>query len=1097
MFFIDTKKKLNRFINILSNPKNYQRSRILFSTVINTQKHFKQPLIIAMKKIVTGILTLLFLQLCQTTFAQQKKISGTILSSDNTPVAAATVLLKGEKEGTQTDANGLFTINASPGNTLVISAVGFSSQEIKVGNSSTIAITLQRETGELQEVVVTALGIKKERRALGYSVSDLGAKELMKNKNTNVINSLVGKVPGVNITQFSGAAGAGASITIRGGNSTSESRQNQPLFVVDGIIYDNSTTVTGNTGTDGLSRSNTTYSNRVMDINPEDIQSLSVLKGAAAAALYGSRAADGVIIITTKKGAEGRVTVDVNSKISTSWANKLPEVQTEFGPGVYSSNGVLNDITYSSWGPKIPADSTLYNNIGDFFQNGVVYDNNVNVSGGTKNGTFYLSGSNFNQTGIIPGTDYDKTTFRFNGEQKYGRLTLDANVAYSIANTDRTLTTAGLYAGGGNGTMGAVYGWPQTFNMKNYKNPDGTQYRPFAGTVPLENDLDNPYWIINEDKLTSKTRRFTGGVNGNFKVADWWDITGRLGYDQYTTNDYTYIAPGSAVIPLYQTGRLSKAPYDYTYITTTLMSNFHKTFGDFDTHLLLGTTSENTEWLSQNYWGYNFTTAGTVSFNNILPENKFFTDATTRKRLVGAYGEFGASYKDIAYITVTGRNDWSSTLPIQNQSYFYPSISGSFVFTQLLPKNGILSFGKIRASLAQVGKDANAYATNTYENPPITIGSFTGVGNQYYAGNPILKPEIQNSWEVGGEFRFLDGRIGLDYTYYHSQTENQIAQPRLAQSGGFIFSSLNTGSVINKGMEIAVTGRPIVQKDFSWDIMLNFSYNVGRLGTFLPGIAYFYPTDAQFGTVKAASIPNGGYFLGMTGSPYLHELDSKGVEIPNGRYQVDPTTGLYKLNTLNPVVGNREPSYLGGINNTLRYKRFTLSFLLDFRKGGDVYNGTEYTMVANGLSKKTLLNDRQSVTVSGVNSQTGDDFNQTYNADQSYNINGTTYAGSYMIQQYWQNYAANSLNFITSVNWMKLRSLSLTYDFTSMLKNQKVIKGISATAVGTNLFTWTNYEGMDPEVSAAGGTGGSGSTGIDYLGVPAVASFTFGINLTF
>ena len=1050
-----------------------------------------------MRKLLTAFFALLLMHVSQTTFAQERTITGTILTSDDTPVPGASVLIKGSGSGTQTDSKGHFSIKARNGDVLVISAIGFTAREVKVGSSSPGTITLEKSNDQLQEVVVTALGIKKERKALGYSVSELDAKELMKNKNTNVINSLAGKVPGVNITQFSGAAGAGASITIRGGNSTSEGRQNQPLFVVDGIIYDNSTSVTGNTGTDGLSRSNTTYSDRIMDINPEDIQSLSVLKGAAAAALYGSRAADGVVIITTKQGQEGRVTVNVNSKMSTSWADKLPQAQTTFGPGNYSSNGVLNDVTYGSWGPKIPSDSTIYDNIGNFFQNGVIYDNNVNVSGGSKNGTFYLSGSNFKQTGIIPGTDYDKTTFRFNGDQKYGRLTLNANAAYSIANTNRTLTTSGLYGGGGNGTMGAVYSWPQTFNMANYINPDGTQYRKFAGTIPLESDIDNPNWIINQDNLTSKTNRFTGGINGNFKIASWWDITGRVGYDQYTTNDYTFIAPGSAVIPLYQTGRLSKDQLNYTYMSTTVMSNFHKTFGDFDTHLMLGTTSESTEWLNQNHWGYNFITAGTISFNNISTDNKFFTDGTTKKRLVGGYGEFGISYKDLIYLTATGRNDWSSTLPIQNRSYFYPSISGSFVFTQLLPANNILSFGKIRGSWAQVGKDANAYATNTYVNPPITIGSFTGVGNQYYAGNPILKPEIQNSWEVGGEFRFLNGRLGLDYTYYHSQTKNQIAQPRLAQSGGFIFSSLNSGSVINKGMEIAVTGKPIVRKDFSWDMMLNFSYNKGRLGAFLPGIAYFYPTDAQFGTVKAASIPNGGYFLGMTGQPYLREVDTTGKEIPNGPYQVDPTTGLYKLNTTNPVVGNREPDFIAGFSNTLRYKNFTLSFLLDIRKGGDVFNGTEYSMVVNGLSKKTLLNDRQSVTVTGVNSQTGGDYTQTYNADQSYTINGTTYSGQYMIERYWANYAANSENFITSVNWLKLRSLSLTYDFTNMLKNQKIIKGISATAVGTNLFTITNYKGMDPEVSAAGGTGGSGSTGIDYLGVPAVSTFTFGINLRF
>jgi ferric enterobactin receptor len=1027
---------------------------------------------------------------------QQRTITGTIQGENQSPLEGVTVTVKNTNRVTQTDASGHFTIQAATGETLVISYVGYGTQEIKVGSGSVVPVTLSTAGTNMNEVVVTALGVKRERKALGYSVSELSAQELMKNKNTNVVNSLAGKVPGVNITQFGGSAGAGASITIRGGTSTSEGRQNQPLFVVDGIIYDNSTTVTGNTGTDGLSRSNTTYSNRIMDINPEDIETLSVLKGAAAAALYGSRAADGVVIITTKKGAEGKVTVNVNSKVSTSWANKLPEAQTVFGAGVYSSNGVLSTTnTYSSWGLKIPSDSTIYDNIGNFFQKGTIYDNNVNVSGGSKNGSFYLSGSNFRQTGIVPGTAYEKTTFRFNGEQRYGRLTLNANTAYSNANIDRTLTTSGLYLSGV-GSMQALYNWPQTYDIKNYINPDGSQHRIYAGTLALESDIDNPYWIINQDKLTSQTRRFTGGVSGNFKMTNWWDITGRLGYDQYSTNDYTFIAPGSAVQPLYQNGRLSKDLIDYTYITTTVMTNFHKSFGDFDAHLMMGTTQESFSTLNQNHWGYNFNTPGTYSFNTMATTNKFFTDATTKKRLVGAYGEVGVSWKDLVYLTATGRNDWSSTLPVENQSYFYPSVSGSFVFTNLLPRNTILSFGKLRASWARVGKDANPYATLTYVNPPISIGNFTGVGNQYYSGNPTLIPEIQTSWEIGGEFRFLNGRLGLDYTYYNSETQNQIGQPRLAQSGGFIFSTLNSGSVLNKGMEIQVTGKPIVQKDFSWDAMLNFSYNQGRLGAFIPGVAYFYPTDAQFGTVKAASIPN-SYFLGMTGQPYLHEVDSKGQEIANGRYQVDPSTGLYKLNANNPVVGNREPDFIGGFNNTFRYKRLSLSFLLDIRKGGDVFNGTEYFMVLNGLSKQTLLNDRKSVTVTGVNSSTGADFSQTYTSGQTYTIGTTTRTGDYMIQQYWQNYASNSYNFITSVNWLKLRSLSLTYDFSTVLKNQKVIKGISVTAVGTNLFTWTNYKGMDPEVSAAGGTGGSGSQGIDYLGVPAVASLTFGVNITF
>ena len=1025
----------------------------------------------------------------------QTRVTGNVSDESGEPVIGASVQIKGTGQGTVTDIDGNFTLSAPSNGTLVISYVGMRTQEVTV--SSTVRVVLQTDTELLDEVVVTAMGIRKEKKALGYAVSDLDSKELMKNKNTNIINSLNGKVPGVNITQSSGAAGAGASITIRGGNSTSEGRQNQPLFVVDGVIYDNSTTVVGNSATDGMTRSNTTYSNRVMDINPEDIETMSVLKGAAAAALYGSRAADGVIIITTKKGVEGSVRVDVSSKLSTSWVTKLPEAQRQFGRGYYENNGVYNDLTYNSWGEPIAANATLYDNIGTFFQKGAVYDNNISVSSGNKNGSFYLSASNYDQAGIVPKTGYDKTTFRFNGEQKYGHLTVNANVAYSISNTDKTLTSSGLYSGGGNGTMTALYRWPLTEDMSRYLKEDGSKYRLFENRIDLADDLENPYWIINKDKMTDQTKRMTGSLGGSFKITDWWDVSSRVGYDQYTTDTYGYIAPGSVVNETYQNGRLSKSDYTYTYMTSNIMSNFHKTFGDFDFNLLLGSTAESTKYHNQTHWGYNFITAGTISFSNISNENQFFKDGTTQKRLVGIYGEFRASYKNIAYLTVTGRNDWSSTLPINNRSYFYPSVSGSFVFTELLPKNNVLSFGKLRASWAQVGKDANPYATLTYLTSPITYGSFIGVGNQYTSGNAYLKPEIQTAWEIGGELRFLNGRIGLDYTYYHSQTQNQIASPRLSNANGYIMSSINSGSVINDGMEISLTGKPIVTRDFEWNVTLNTSYNRGKLGDFLDGVDIFYPTDAQFGTVKAASIPNGGDFLALIGSRFAYETkDDK--EVKGGRYQVDPTTGLYKVApSTSEIVGNREPKLIGGLNNSFRYKDLTLSFLFDFRIGGDVYNGTEYYMVSHGLSKSTLENNREYVTVTGVNSQTGKDFNQTYYANKDYIIGSTTYSGKAMIQKYWENYLSNSYNFITSVNWLKLRSLAVSYDFTNMIKKQNVIKGLSVSLTGTNLLTLTNYKGMDPEVSVAGGTGGSGSTGIDYCSVPTTSGFTFGVNITF
>jgi TonB-linked SusC/RagA family outer membrane protein len=1030
--------------------------------------------------------------------AQNKQVSGTVVDKTGEALIGVSVSIQGAKGGAVTDLNGHYSLNVAGDNAVLqFSYIGYKTATA-VAQGSVVNITLEEDATNLGEVVVTALGIKKDRKALGYSVSELNSGELLKNKNTNVINSLVGKVPGVNITQSSGAAGAGASITIRGGNSTSEGRENQPLFVVDGVIYDNSTTVVGNSGTDGMTRSNTTYSNRVMDINPEDIATMSVLKGAAASALYGSRAADGVIIITTKKGEEGTVKVDVSSKLSTSWVNKLPEAQTQFGRGTYSNNGVLSDVTYNSWGEPITAGTQLYDNIGDFFKNGAVYDNSINISGGSKNGSFFLSASNYNQAGVVQKTGYDKTTFRFNGEQKYDRLTVGANVAYSIAGTDKTLVGSGLYDGGGNGTMTAVYGWPQTEDMSIYLNEDGSKYRLFDGVWDLASDQENPYWIINKDKVTDKTKRFTGGLNASFKIADWWDVSGRLGYDQYITNAYTYIAPGSVVKEIYQNGRLNKSDYDYTYMSSNIMTNFHKTLGDLDLGLLLGTTSESTERLNQTHWGYNFTTPGTISLNNIPSSNKFFIDNTIKKRLVGVYGEFRVSYKNMAYLTVTGRNDWSSTLPIDSRSYFYPSVSGAFVFTELLPKNDILSFGKVRASWAQVGKDANPFATLTPLYQSFIYNGFIGVGNDFTSGNAFLKPEIQTSWEIGSELRFLNGRIGLDYTYYHSETENQIAAPRLSNASGYVQTAINSGSVINEGMEIAINAKPIVSKDFEWEVVLNASYNKGRLGKFLDGVAVFYPTDAQFGPVRAASIPNGGYFLGLTGYRFLRELDADGEEIKNGRYQVDPTTGLYKVSAdQNGVVGNREPKFIGGLNNSFRYKNLNLSFLLDFRKGGVVYNGTEHYMVSTGLSKLTLLNDRRSVTVSGVNSVTGEEFTQTYEADKSYTVAGVEYSGRSMIQKYWSNYNQNSDSHITSVNWLKLRSLQIGYDFTSLLGKQTVIKGLSVNATGTNLLTWTNYKGMDPEVSMAGGTGGSGSTGIDYCSVPATSSFTFGVNITF
>ena len=472
-----------------------------------------------------------------TTQTQGVKATGIVRDANGEPVIGANVLEKGTSNGTITDFEGKFELLTAKGATLVVSYVGYETKEAKAGTN--VVIVLSEDSEVLEDVVITALGIKKDRKALGYSMSDVNSEELMKNKNVNVINSLAGKVPGVNITQSSGAAGAGAAIVIRGGNSASEGRDNQPLIVVDGIIYDNSTSVIGNSGTDGSTRSSTTYSNRLMDINPEDIETMSILKGAAAAALYGSRAADGAIVITTKKGKEGSVKVDYNGRVSTSWALKLPTAQTTYGRGYYSIDGTLDENTYQMWGSKLAAGTETYNNIDEFFRNGVIADNNLSVSGGSKLGSYYLSISNFDQKGIIRETGYDKTTVRFNGDIHYGRLTVGANVSYTIAQTDKTLTSGGLYGGGGSGTMSSLYTWPTTENMSHYLNEDGSKYRLFDGIWELGDDKENPYWIINKNKLQDKMHRFTGAINANINIFDWWDVSARVGYDNYTNDAYT------------------------------------------------------------------------------------------------------------------------------------------------------------------------------------------------------------------------------------------------------------------------------------------------------------------------------------------------------------------------------------------------------------------------------------------------------------------------------------------------------------------------------------------------------------------------------
>ncbi|EOR92807.1 TonB-dependent receptor [Arcticibacter svalbardensis MN12-7] len=1008
--------------------------------------------------------------------AQQRVLAGSVLLNTNkTPLPGVSINVVGTNRGTQTGPDGRFTIPVAPNEKLRFVYIGFENYEMTIGTQTTVTVLLKEDVQSLGEVIVTAMGIPRDKKELGYSAQEINSTEILKNKDPNIINSLNGKIAGVNVTNSGGAPGSSASIVIRGG--TSLEGNNQPLFVIDGMPMDNSTGQGDNSAFDGSVNMATTNSNRAMDINPEDIESMSVLKGPAAAALYGLRAATGAIIITTKKGKEGTTSVSVTSRFMTNWVNKVPEQQSTYKQGS-SYNGVFTDQSPRSWGNKFEPGETVYDNMGDFFQTAHAYDNSFNISGGSKNGNFYLSASNLDQSGIVPTTDFNRSTVRFNAEQKKGIFTFGVNSSYSKSKTQKTLTGSGLWGSNGTGYMESIIAWPRNDDMSNWLNADGTKRR-LLPDLSLDADADNPNWLINKNPQTDETDRLIGTVYTNIKFADWFDVTYRLGIDNYVTDFNSLTSPGSSVKEAWQKGMLSQTTRDYSYLNSNLMLNFHKTFKeDWDLSLLLGTTAEDTYMKSNSARAEQFTIPTFVSLNNANNANRYFNQTNTKRRLLGVYGDFRLAYKELLFLSVTGRNDWSSTLPFQNQSFFYPSFSGSFIFTELLPQSSLLSFGKLRASYAQVGKDAPSYQTQTYLfGPELTIGG--GFRNAWTRGNDILKPETTTSMEFGTDLRFLNNRIGIDATYYVNRSKDQILQPRVSNATGYILSYVNIGEIENKGVEFTINASPMKNSKLRWDVNLNLSHNDGVVKELPGALPILYVTDVQVGNAKAASF-NKGDFMGLSGSKWQTDVD--------GNLLLDWTTGYPLTSTLATTpVGNREPKLIGGLNNSFSYKNWNLSFLFDFRKGGDIYNGTEYLLTAYGLSKNT---EDRGKTISF----TGMALNPTTKLYES--ITKEVVAD----EKYYRDiYSNNAPFFIEEVNWLRLRSLSLAYSLPDRVINRaKFLKGVTVTAQGTNLMLLTNYSGMDPETSAAGaGVIGSGSVGIDYAGVPATAGFAIGLNVKF
>lgn len=997
-------------------------------------------------------------------------VKGRVVNEKGEPLAGASVSVKNSNTGTITDKNGEFKLDVPDGNvTLIVSYVGYESQELAVGNNNrSFTVSLKPSSQQLGEAVITSFGVKQNKKALGYSTQNVSGKDLLESKQTNVVSALQGKVAGLQITNSSGIPGASAGILLRGG--TSLDGNNEPLFVIDGIPMDNSTIAEPANGGGQLART-VANSNRALDINSEDIESITVLKGPAAAALYGLKASGGAIIITTKRGVAGQSKINYNSSVEFQQENKLPDLQEIYKMGTGGS-AVPSRL---SWGPQKGSSDKVYDNMKDFFQTGTLYTNNLSFTGGSEKSSVFASVSRTDHKGIIPNSEFKRTSFRVNADASlFEKFKIGFTANYINSNGTQPLQGPGVLNGTG-GIMTSMVYWPLSDNMADYLNSDGSRRR----LVPnINEDIDNPYWSVHKNPVTNNVNRFIGTAQISYDAFEWLNLSYRVGTDFYKQDFQSLRSPGTSLNGN-SNGGLFEADYFNQITTSTFLASFKKKIiKEINASLLLGHNVEWNDYRSNSVFGTNFINPDFVSINNAA--NKTSNQFLSRKRILGAFGNLQLSYKNWWFVNFTGRNDWSSTLPEQNRSFFYPSAGTSIVLTDLFKTDSkILSYAKLRATYAKVGKDAPPHklATSLVTENYIVLGGDFGLG--FYSNNAALKPEFTNSTEIGGEFQFLNKSLGLDLTWYKIESKDQITQPRVSQGTGFIFKLVNGGTIENKGFEIALNAILVKQQNFKWDAQINWSTNKAKVTELPVGTSVFRNSDAiaVFNLAEGASFLNGDFYA-IRGSTYT--TNSKGEVLIGANGYPTVNKGLQK-----DLGVSRQPDWIAGITNSFTYKKFNLSFLFDIRKGGSVFNGTEYELVKSGLSTKTSDRGKTAVLPGVI-----DNGNGTYSANTKQVVLDQNY--------YTSIFAEHAPHFIEDGSWYRLRYISLSYSLPETLLKRTPFKALAFNITGKNLILITNYTGIDPETSIGGaGVRGTGTVGIDYVGLPSTKGVTVGLNFTF
>ena len=1001
-------------------------------------------------------------------------ITGTVVSeSDNEPIIGATIMVKGTQRGIATDIDGKFAIDVNEGDVLSITNVGMLQQTVKIGKQQSLNIVMKEDSKVLGEIVVTAMGQTQEKKKLNFAVQSLNSDEISAGVSNNLASTLQGKVSGLQILSTGGSPNSAQTIQIRAISSINTSQNNEPLIIIDGVP------VRG--GGSSLS-----------DINPNDIESMSVLKGAAASALYGQEAANGVIMIVTKSGKDGKLQVTANATLEVSNATRVPEIQSSYAPG--SKGFYVKNAGSGGWGAPLAEGEAVYDNVGEFLKTGLLQKYDVSMTGGTQRANAYASVSYQKNDGVVPKDHKDQ----FNVFIK-GQFNPSDKVKIQLTSSFKESTARGF----GN-AMSSIYGWGINKNMADYQTLEGypnweARYDHWEEVLP-ENRITaavSPYFGRYNDRSETTSTRIMLNGQISYEPIKNLVITGKVSYDKgYSMYD-------AAVVPRFRQSDFDDpnasylADYAYKFGSYTFQPSRSERFNaqglityqrelvsDFNVNVLLGVDWSNYKSLSSQLAGQRFMLEGDFySFQNIDPTT--FTNSSSSDYYLylthsnwnkfGYFGELRFDYRSIAQVSVTGRLDGSSTLRQVDCTYFYPSVTAGLIFSELFKiQSNVFSYGKIRGNWAKVGKSCTPYKfSDTFKNWSTFPDG--GWGNDPTVGKALnLEPEMTKSWEIGADLRFFRNRTRLDVAYYSTTVDNQIVTVRVSPAAGQILQTRNEGSVENYGIEATLAQDIFKTKDFDWTVTANFSLNRGKVKSLPDQIKQIDGTN--YGGIYPTAFL-GGSSTGITGKDYVRDPDGNIVCNEDGYPLVNTSKQLY--------IGNREPDFMLGVGSSFRYRDLSVGFLFDGRCGGDVVNITGSSLISNGQHHLLDKYRNREVVFKGV----------VQNADGTYSPNTTpiildqTFINTYF-------YPVSS-NFIEDGSYIRLSYVTVGYDLSKLLVSKCPVKGLNVTLTGRNLFLLTKYSGSDPQVTESGSSYGSGSGGFDRYGVPKTRSFNISVKATF